>query len=464
MTEPKIFHLINRLSFGVTPGQIQQVQQMGIETYIKTQLQPQTIPYPADLTEKLNPLNTLVWQPGEVILAEKQTLEQAKNLGLDSKSMIKIKQSFNQKIMQQAKRGRLLRAFASPRQLEEVMVDFWYNHFNVLATKGDLTRQFFSSYEQHAIRPHALGNFRQLLGATAKHPAMLVYLDNWQNTAPGSSGAKGAFKGLNENYARELLELHTLGVNGGYSQKDIIELAKILTGWGLFQPIAKTSTKSGFYFDETRHDFSDKVFLGYAIKSSGINEGEEALNIIARHPSTAQHISYKLAQNFVSDTPPDSLVKKLAKTFLDSDGNIATVLQTLFASAEFWQTNIYQTKFKTPYRYLVSVMRIIGTVTNFEPLDGILNQLGMPLYGCPSPDGYKNIQSAWLNPDAMVRRSSLSVPLSNGLLDDGKPIDANFLASTLENNFSPQTRSVLDKATPNLRGALILGSPEFMMY
>ncbi|MGL4502301.1 MAG: DUF1800 domain-containing protein, partial [Planktothrix sp.] len=320
------------------------------------------------------------------------------------------------------------------------------------------------SYEQHAIRPHALGNFRQLLGATAKHPAMLVYLDNWRNTAPGSPGAKGAFKGLNENYARELLELHTLGVNGGYSQKDIIELAKILTGWGLFQPIAKTSTKSGFYFEENRHDFSDKMFLGNSIKGSGMNEGEEALNIIAKHPSTAQHISYKLAQNFVSDIPPDSLVKKLAKTFLDSDGNIATVLQTLFASAEFWQPNIYKTKFKTPYRYLVSVMRIIGTVTNFEPLDGILNQLGMPLYGCPSPDGYKNIQSAWLNPDAMVRRSSLSVPLSNGLLDKGKPIDANFLASTLENNFSPQTRSVLEKNSPNLRGALILGSPEFMMY
>ncbi len=464
MIDPKIFHIINRLSFGVTPGQIQQVQQMGIDTYIKTQLQPQTVPYSADLNDRLNPLNTLVWQPGEVILAEKQTIEQAKTLGLDSKSMIKIKQSFNQKIMQQAKRGRLLRAFASPRQLQEVMVDFWYNHFNVFAGKEDLTLKFFSSYEQHAIRPYALGKFRQLLGATAKHPAMLVYLDNWRNTAPGSPGAKGEFKGLNENYGRELLELHTLGVNGGYTQKDIIELAKILTGWGLFQPIQSTSTKAGFYFEETRHDFSNKVFLGHSIKGSGINEGEEALNILARHPSTAKHISYKLAQNFVSDNPPDSLVKKLAQTFLDSDGNIATVLQTLFQSAEFWQSNIYQTKFKTPYRYLVSIMRVIGTVTNFEPLDGILNQLGMPLYGCPSPDGYKNIQSAWLNPDAMVRRSSLSVPLSRGLLHDGKPIDAEFLASTLENNFSPKTRSVLEKTAPNLRGALILGCPEFMMY
>ncbi|MBD2481739.1 DUF1800 domain-containing protein [Planktothrix sp. FACHB-1365] len=464
MSDPKLFHLINRLSFGITPGQLQQIQQMGIETYIKTQLQPQTISYPANLNDRLNPLNTLVWQPGEVILAEKQTVEQAQKLGLDNKSMNKIKQSFNQKIMQQAKRGRLLRAFASPRQLEEVMVEFWYNHFNVFAAKDNFTRQFFSSYEQHAIRPHALGKFRQLLGATAKHPAMLVYLDNWRNTAPGSPGAKGQFQGLNENYARELLELHTLGVNGGYTQNDIIALAKILTGWGLFQPLEKTSTKAGFYFEESRHDFTNKVFLGYSIKGSGINEGEEALNILARHPSTAQHISYKLAQNFVSDNPSDSLVKKLSQTFLDSDGNIATVLQTLFKSDEFWQPNIYQTKFKTPYRYLVSIMRVVGTVTNFEPLDGILNQLGMPLYGCPSPDGYKNIQSAWLNPDAMVRRSSLSVPLSRGLLDDGKPIDAEFLASTLENNFSPQTRSVLEKTDPNLRGALILGSPEFMMY
>ncbi|CAD5935063.1 hypothetical protein PCC9214_01546 [Planktothrix tepida] len=464
MSDPKLFHLINRVSFGITPGQLQQIQQMGIETYIKTQLQSQTISYPADLNDRLNPLNTLVWQPGEVILAEKQTVEQAKTLGLDNKSMDKIKQSFNQKIMQQAKRGRLLRAFASPRQLEEVMVEFWYNHFNVFAAKDNFTRQFFSSYEQHAIRPYALGKFRQLLGATAKHPAMLVYLDNWRNTAPGSPGAKGQFQGLNENYARELLELHTLGVNGGYTQNDIIALAKILTGWGLFQPIEKTSTKAGFYFEEARHDFTNKVFLGYSIKGSGINEGEEALNILAQHPSTAQHISYKLAQNFVSDNPPESLVKLLAKTFLDSEGNIATVLQTLFKSDEFWKPNIYQTKFKTPYRYIVSIMRVVGTVTNFEPLDGILNQLGMPLYGCPSPDGYKNIQSAWLNPDAMVRRSSLSVPLSRGLLHDGKPIDAEFLASTLENNFSPQTRSVLEKTDPNLRGALILGSPEFMMY
>lgn len=464
MIDPKLFHLINRLSFGATPGQIQQIQQMGIDAYIKAQLQPQTISYPADLNERLKPLNTIVWQPGDVIQADKQVKEEMKRLGSDPKTRAKSQQNFYRKIAQQARRGRLLRAFASPRQLEEVMVDFWYNHFNVFLGKSALTRQFFSSYEQHAIRPYALGKFRQLLGATAKHPAMLVYLDNWRNTAPGSPGAKGQFQGLNENYARELLELHTLGVNGGYTQKDIIELAKILTGWGLFRPLQKTSTKDGFYFEEARHDFSNKTFLGHSIKGSGIEEGEEALNILARHPSTAQHISYKLVQNFVSDNPPNSLVQKLAKTFLDSDGHIATVLQTLFKSDEFWQPNVYQTKFKTPYRYIVSVMRVSGTVTNFDSLDGILNQLGMPLYGCPSPDGYKNIQSAWLNPDAMVRRSSLSVPLSGGLLQDGKSIDVAFLIETLGNNLSPKTRSILEKSDPNLRGALILGSPEFMMY
>ena len=464
MIDPKIFHLINRLSFGATPGQIQQIQQMGIDAYIKAQLQPQTISYPVDLNERLKPLNTIVWQPTEVIHQAQRVVDEAEKKGIDNQALKKVRQSFNQKMIRQAKRARLLRAFASPRQLEEVMVDFWYNHFNVFLGQHNFIQKFFSSYEQHAIRPYVFGKFRQLLGATAKHPAMLVYLDNWRNTAPGSPGAKGQFQGLNENYARELLELHTLGVNGGYTQKDIIELAKILTGWGLFQPPQKAPTQDGFYFEEARHDFSNKTFLGHSIKGSGIEEGEEALNILARHPSTAQHISYKLVQNFVSDNPPNSLVQKLAKTFLDSDGNIATVLQTLFKSDEFWQPNVYQTKFKTPYRYIVSVMRVSGTVTNFDSLDGILNQLGMPLYGCPSPDGYKNIQSAWLNPDAMVRRSSLSVPLSGGLLQDGKPIDVAFLIETLGNNLSPKTRSILEKSDPNLRGALILGSPEFMMY
>ncbi|MFM6206388.1 DUF1800 family protein, partial [Planktothrix sp.] len=187
-----------------TPGQIQQIQQMGIDAYIKAQLQPQTISYPVDLNERLKPLNTIVWQPGDVIQADKQVKEEMKRLGSDPKTRAKSQQNFYRKIAQQARRGRLLRAFASPRQLEEVMVDFWYNHFNVFLGKSALTRQFFSSYEQHAIRPYALGKFRQLLGATAKHPAMLVYLDNWRNTAPGSPGAKGQFQGLNENYAREL--------------------------------------------------------------------------------------------------------------------------------------------------------------------------------------------------------------------------------------------------------------------
>lgn len=464
VSDPKIFHLINRLSFGATAGQIQEVEKIGIESYIQTQLQPQSIPDSEDLKQKLQPLDTLFLQPGDLIQEEKRMIEEAKRLNLDSQFANKVKQQFQQKILQQAKRGRLIRAYSSPRQLEEVMVDFWYNHFNIFSNQGDLTRKFFSSYEQHAIRPYALGKFRQLLGATTQHPAMLVYLDNWRNTAPGSPGAKGAFKGLNENYARELLELHTLGVNGGYTQADIIALAKILTGWGLFNPPENTQTKAGFYFDQTRHDFSDKVFLGQALKGSGIREGEEALTILSRHPSTAKHISYKLAQAFVSDNPPESLVKKMAETFLTTEGEIAKVLETLFQSSEFWNSKVYQAKFKTPYRYIISVMRAMGNVTHFEPIDGILNQLGMPLYGCASPDGYKNTQTAWLNPDAMVRRSSLSVPLSNGLLRDGKPIDSQLLIDTLGNNFSDKTRSVLEQTAPNLKSAVILGSPDFMMY
>lgn len=464
VSDPKIFHLINRLSFGATSGQIQEVVKMGIETYINTQLQPQTLPYPDALNQRLQPLETIFLQPGDLIQEEKRLIEEAKRLNLDSQFANKVRQQFKQKILQQARRGRFIRAYSSPRQLEEVMVDFWYNHFNVFVNKGDLTQKFFSSYEQHAIRPHTLGKFRQLLMATAQHPAMLVYLDNWRNTAPGSPGATGDFQGLNENYARELLELHTLGVNGGYTQADIIALAKILTGWGLFIPPDNTQTKAGFYFDSSRHDFSDKVFLGKTIKGSGITEGEEALTILSRHPSTAKQISYKLAQAFVSDNPPESLVNKMAETFLTTDGEIAQVLKTLFQSAEFWNPDVYQTKFKPPYRYIISVMRAMGNVTHFEPIDGILNQLGMPLYACPSPDGYKNTQSAWLNPDTMVRRSSLSVPLSNGLLRDGNPIEAQLLIDTLGNNFSAKTRSVLEQTAPHLKSAVILGSPEFMMY
>ncbi|NES71788.1 MAG: DUF1800 domain-containing protein, partial [Okeania sp. SIO2D1] len=445
---------INRLSFGPTPGQVEQIKNIGVETYIQSQLKPNSISYPKALIQKLEYLDTLPLKPGEII-TELQNLQQiGKDLKLDQRGFNRIKRRFEQNIFLQASRGRFLRTLESPRHLEEVMVDFWYNHFNVFGRQG-LNRLYFSSYEQLAIRPHALGKFRELLGATTHHPAMLIYLDNWRSH-------RGK---INENYARELLELHTLGVDGGYSQDDIIALAKIFTGWGLPPNVKRAEDLDGFYFDEKRHEPGDKLFLGQTIKENGIAEGEIALDILANHPATAKHISYKLAQTFVLDQPPESLVQNLAQIFLESEGDISEVLKTLFNSSEFWQVETHNSKFKNPYRFVASAMRAIGNeVDNFRPINGILDQLGMPLYGCVTPDGYKNTKEAWLSSDTMIRRSSLAVPLSGGLLGRGKPISAEKLMATLGNNFSTQTLAVIENSSPELRAALIFGSPEFMRY
>ncbi|NEN87420.1 MAG: DUF1800 domain-containing protein [Okeania sp. SIO3H1] len=454
MTDTKILHLINRLSFGPTPGQVEQIKNISIEVYIQSQLKPNSIPYPKVLIQKLEYLDTLPFKPGEII-TELQNLQQiGKELKLDQRGLNRIKRRFEQKIFLQASRGRFLRTLESPCHLEEVMVDFWYNHFNVFGRQG-LNRLYFSSYEQQAIRPHVLGKFRELLGATAHHPAMLIYLDNWRSH-------RGK---INENYARELLELHTLGVDGGYSQDDIIALAKIFTGWGLPPNVKRAEDVDGFYFDEKRHEPGDKLFLGQTIKENGMAEGEIALDILANHPATAKHISYKLAQTFVLDQPPESLVQNLTQIFLESEGDISEVLKTLFNSSEFWQVETHNSKFKNPYHFVASAMRAIGNeVDNFRPINGILDQLGMPLYGCVTPDGYKNTKEAWLSSDTMIRRSSLAVPLSGGLLGRGKPISAEKLMATLGNNFSAQTLAVIENSSPELRAALIFGSPEFMRY
>lgn len=366
------------------------------------------------------------------------------------------------------------------------MVDFWYNHFNVDAAKGR-DRLFAGAYEQQAIRPYALGRFRDLLGATAHHPAMLYYLDNWQNTAPGSPGARGRFQGLNENYACELMELHTLGVDGGYTQQDVIALAKILTGWGIARPNQQNSNSLGFYFDPKRHDVSDKVFLKTTIKASGEAEGEQALDILARSPATARHISYKLAQYFVSDRPPTALVNRLAQRYLATDGNIRDVLDTLFHSSEFWDTKNFNAKFKTPYQYAISAVRATGIeVKNTKPIFTLLQQLGMPVYGCPTPDGYKNTEETWLNPDAMTRRLNFATAIASGRLPlssvptqmdaannvpgvtlpaikvKPSPVDSLQLTNTLGNSLSTKTQSAIASSPPKLHAALILGSPEFM--
>ncbi len=452
----KIVHVLNRLSLGIRPGDIQKVNEMGIDRYIQQQLNPASIPESAALTKQLAQLNTLSMSP--VALAQ-----QFRPRGQLGKAQQTPNRQFAKNTMQQAVEARLLRATKSDRQLQESMVDFWFNHFNVFSGKG-LTRIWVGAYEQEAIRPNTMGRFRDLLEATARHPAMLFYLDNWQNTDPKSPAARGRFQGLNENYARELLELHTLGVEGGYTQQDVIALAKILTGWGFrraVQPIAPAANdENGFYFDAKRHDFSDKIFLGQTIKGRGIAEVEQALDILAKHPATARRVSHKLAQYFVADQPPKALIDKMAQRFVATDGNIREVLGTLFRSAEFMDSKHYNAKFKTPYQYVVSVYRATGSdVSRPGLIQNTLQQLGMPLFGCQTPDGYKNTQAAWLNPDGMTRRLSFATIFSKL---PSPSVNAIQLAQTVGDRFSIQTQQAIAASPPQLRTAIILGSPEFM--
>ncbi|MDY6803166.1 MAG: DUF1800 domain-containing protein [Cyanobacteriota bacterium] len=458
---PRIVHALNRISYGPTPGEIERIKSIGIQAYIESQLKPESISEPQKLTSELAKIRPLSMNPVEVF--KEYAIPEREPGKKPTPAQQQATNKRSRGVFNQASKARLMRAIASNRQLQEVMVDFWFNHFNIYGFKGRPGRVWVGLYERDAIRPHALGQFRNLLGATAHHPAMLHYLDNWQNTAPGSKGAKGRFKGLNENYARELMELHTLGVNGGYTQQDVVTLARIFTGWGINRT---GGDGSGFRFDADRHDTSDKVFLGVPVKGGGMDEGEKALDILARHPATARHISYKLAQYFVSDRPPETLVVRLARRFQETNGNIRAVLESLLKSPEFSDPQYYGSKFKTPYQYLISAVRATGTDSpNFNRIAGFLNQLGMPLYRCPTPNGYKNTKDAWLNPDGMIRRIGLAVPIARGRLSvdkNEKAVEAIALVRTLGNDLSPETQSALNETPENMRSVLLLGSPEMM--
>jgi uncharacterized protein (DUF1800 family) len=501
--EQQAVHVLNRLAFGPKPGDIERVTQMGVQRYIDSQLSAQPPTYPAALSERLGALDAANRSAGEVV---GEFAELRKDVRKEEEGAKQRRRAGLEAIGRQTAEARLLRAIDSPRQLEEVMVDFWYNHFNVFAGKG-VDRALVASYERDAIRPYVMGSFRDMLGATAKHPAMLFYLDNYLSTSadysPGKLRAaiaamvpnapKAKARGLNENFARELMELHTLGVDGGYTQKDVTELARMLTGW-TFDQRALVRTNQTFIFDPQRHDQGVKMWLGREVPAQGQSEGEMALDVLAMHPSTAHHLSYKLAQYFVQDNPPPALVERMARTWLDSKGDIRSVLRTLFASAEFMSPQAVGAKFKTPYQYVISAARASATpVANINPLLGTMNQLGMPLYGCQTPDGYKNTQDAWLNPDALTRRITFATALASGklpLLNPPKlapapaagmpaemstasaapapaavslpPLDAGALVSTLGPAISGRTLMTVTASAEPLRAAMLLGSPDFM--
>ncbi len=461
--EAVALHLLNRLSLGPRPGDLEALQAQGVEAYIQTQLSPQHIAQPAALTQELSQLTALNITPLEAFQQYGPPLR-TKGQKPDP-AAFKAAHLHARDFASQAATGHLRQALESPRQLEQVMVDFWLNHFNVYAGKGFIGL-WLGSYEETALRPHALGRFRDLLEATARHPAMLFYLDNWLNTDPGSPGAHGIFKGINENYAREIMELHTLGVNGGYTQADVITLAHILTGWGLCpRQDHRPADRSGFCFDPRRHDFSTKTFLGRKIPGSGIAEVEQALDMLAASPATAHHISYQLAQYFVADTPPASLVNHLSQVYLARQGDISAVLDALFHSQEFWDPQYFGNKFKTPYQYVVSALRVSGQpVENLLIAAGEMRVMGMPLYGCLPPDGYKNTQRAWLSPEAMTMRLSFATAWSQGRPPLHSALDPGQLTNTLGDSLSPHLRQVIAATPPHLQAALILGSPDFMYH
>ena len=455
-------HVLNRLAYGPKPGDIERVRQMGVAAYVDEQLNPAAIPLPAALQEKLAALETAQAPAGATLAAFAEARKEVREEATDAKE--KRKQVYT-RITLETEAARVDRAIDSPRQLEEVMVDFWYNHFNVFAGKG-VDRALVASYERDAIRPNALGSFRALLGATAKHPAMLYYLDNWLSTSNDfrprgkAAGQKAKSSGLNENYARELMELHTLGVDGGYTQKDVTELARMLTGW-TYDNRDLALRNITFAFDARRHDHGDKEWLGKHVAEAGQAEGEHALDVLAMHPATAHHVSYQLAQYFVQDDPLPALVDRMAATWMHSQGDISAVLRTLFSSPEFMAPAAIGAKFKTPYQYVISAIRASGVqITKVEPVLGALKRLGMPLYGCQTPDGYKNTQDAWLNPDALSRR----IAFASTLAGFAPALDASQLEATLGSSVSPQTRAAVESGPEKLRTAMILGSPDFMQH
>ena len=551
--DQKALHVLNRLGFGARPGDIEKVKALGIRKYIGQQLDPLKIddsvaekktanleifnmstaevfakyPNPGALLQALEGRNA-VQNPEEMTEKDRQERQR------------KIREYYQKYDLRQANQlqpqitaNRVLRAVYSERQLQEVMVDFWQNHFNVFAGKAAV-RWYIPSYERDVIRKNALGNFRDLLVGTAQHPAMLFYLDNFESRAPNSQPqappgriqqllregnltpqmrerikrnqgltdaeldqrikrAQDSMQnqqrrtppGLNENYARELMELHTMGVESGYTQKDIVEVARAFTGWTIADPrgyrraaaneikgmenrqLDRLQSMPGvpddlesgeFYFNERWHDKDAKTVLGQKVNEGGVKDGLKVIDILVKQPATAKFIARKLSVKFVSDTPSDRLVNRVASAFTKSNGDIKTTLRAIFDDDEFFAPATYRAKIKTPFELAVSAIRTIGAETNSSPaILAMLNKLGEVPYGYQAPTGYPDTAEDWVNTGALLERLNFAVALASnqipGTRVDLKRFEAanktaimnKAIAAVLDNDLSPATRSTLLK-------------------
>jgi uncharacterized protein (DUF1800 family) len=448
-----ILHALDRLTFGPRPGDVAAVKKMGLEKWIDLQLHPERITENPEVEKRLAALDV-----------QRPAREKGKQAAPAEYAQEKV-----------------YRAILSSRQLQEVLVDFWYNHFNVDMTKG-ADRNLTPAHERDAIRPHVLGKFRELLEATAASPAMLFYLDNWENVAPSPSGqakAKKQARGLNENYARELMELHTLGVDGGYTQKDVTEVARCFTGWTIDRP----NQIGAFQYNDRTHDKGEKTVLGTAIPAGGgRDDGEKVLDLLAAHPSTARFISKKLAQRFVADDPPPALIDRMAETFQASGGDIREVLAAMFASKEFFSQGAFRAKVKTPLEMVVGALRATGArVDSATALVNQIGSLGEPLYRKLEPTGYSNTSAEWVNSSALLARMNFALQLGQnrvtGAQIDPSRFSQNPAAAARQILFtaaSSQTLEAISKEwsaekkkhpgqRPNggLIAGLVLGSPDF---
>ena len=531
------WHTLSRTTFGPRPQDVQRAKQTGIAGLLDEQLHPEQID-DSEVERRIASLPTLAMSPAELMeefpAPRQQNNPQGKPQqsaaapgmapsqdGMTKQAPPEMNQAMEaggpRRIIMELGREQFWRAAYSQRQLQEVMVHFWMNHFNIYAEKG-VDKWLLTSFEHDAIRPNALGNFSQLLAATAQSPAMLFYLDNWLSVAPNARTGKsfaqgwrgpfgfsgtgfgaGAVKasgqrtqverhGLNENYGRELMELHTLGVDGGYTQQDVREVARCFTGWTIDRP----RQGGGSIFRPRMHDYGEKVVLGHKIKGQGgVEDGMEVLQLLAAHPSTAHFISLKLCRHFVADDPPASVVDRAARTFTKSQGDIGSVLRTILTSPEFNSPAAFRAKIKSPFELVASSLRTLDAETDAgAPLMGLIVRMGRPLFQYQAPTGYPDRASNWINSGTLLARMNFSMALAANRIrgtqlnlqaltpsDDAQAVWDHLVRRTLGGSVSHETQTAVMKSVEDLgsagggnprafpkttlMAALLLGSPDF---